>query len=38
MSKKKKIAKNIKDNKVRQRKFGGVDIPQEAFHAVLDVR
>ena len=36
-SKKKKIAKNIKENKIRQRKFGGVDIPQEAFHAVLDI-
>ena len=37
LSKKRKIAKNIKDNKVRQRKFGGVDIPQAAFHAVLDI-
>ena len=36
-SKKKKIAKNIKENKIRQRKFGGIDIPQEAFHAVLDI-
>ena len=36
-SKKKKIAKNIKENKIRQRKFGGVDIPQGAFHAVLDI-
>lgn len=37
LSKKRKIAKNIKDNKVRQRKFGSVDIPQAAFHAVLDI-
>lgn len=37
-SKKKKIAKTIKENSIRQRKFGKADIPQEAFQAILDIR
>lgn len=35
MSKKKRIAKKITENKSRQRKIGRADVPQEAFHAIL---
>lgn len=37
MSKKKRIAKKITENKSRQRKIGKADVPQEAFHAILSL-
>lgn len=37
MSKKKRIAKKITENKNRQRKIGKADVPQEAFHAILSL-
>ena len=38
MSKKKRAAKKISENKKRQRSFGKADIPQEAFHAILSIK
>lgn len=35
MSKKKRAARKITENKNRQRKIGKADVPQEAFHAIL---
>lgn len=37
MSKKKRAAKKITENKKRQRKIGKADVPQEAFHALLNL-
>lgn len=37
ISKKRKAAKKITENKNRQRKIGKADVPQEAFHAILSV-
>jgi len=38
MSKKNRMAKKIKENKKRQRKLGKADVPQEAFHAILNLK
>lgn len=37
MSKKKRAARKITENKNRQRKIGKADVPQEAFHAILEL-
>jgi len=38
MSKKKRMVKKVKENKTRQRKLGKADVPQEAFHAILNLK
>ncbi len=37
ISRKKRAAKKITENKNRQRKVGKADVPQEAFHAILTI-
>lgn len=37
IGRKRKAAKNIAQNRSRQRKIGKADVPQEAFHAILNL-